>query len=171
MPGIVTTPYKKELPVGSMFTSTGTWTRVTNSGLPYYSHGAAAETTKVVIPIPAPSGSAETGLQLTSIDVPVRVATANLVSVPTATLYRRKSSLAVAAAGTNMVASSVTGTVTGAKLTAAATDRLLTFTVTTPAFDYATDSKMTYNLELKFNCATTSAVRVYDAIAYYSVPQ
>lgn len=170
MPGTVTTPLKKEVGIGNMFVSTGTWTRVTNAGLPYYSKAAAAETSKVVIPIPATNGAAENGLYLTSIDVPIRVATANLVSVPTATLYRRKTSLAVAAAGVNMVASSITGTSTGAKLTAAATDRLLTFSVTTPAYDYSTDAKCTYNLELKFNAATTSAIRVYDAIAYFSVP-
>jgi hypothetical protein len=170
MPGVVTTPKEIQLPVGTYITSTGTWTRVTNSGLPYYSKTAAAETAKVVIPVAVDKGALETGTQLTSIAVPVRVATANLVSVPTATLYRRKTSLAVAGAGTNMTASSVTGTVTGAKLTAAATDRLLTFTITTPGWDYSYDPATTYNLELSFHAATTTAIRVYDAVAYYSVP-
>lgn len=161
------TKYKNRVPIGSMFTSTGTWTRVTNSGIPYYSKSAAAETAKVTIPIQALSADGAFGGQLTTIDIPVRVATANLVSAPTLTVYRRNASLAVTGAGTNMTASSVTGTLTGATITAAATDRLLRFTVTTPALDYGTDSKADYVAELTLHAATTSAIRVYDAIAYF----
>jgi hypothetical protein len=155
------------IPIGEMFASTGTWSTITNSGVPYLSKAAAAHTTKVMIPVPALGQSGLGGRALTKVEVPVRVATAALVSTPTATLYRRNNA-AVAAAGTDMAASTVTTSKTGLTTTAAATDRKITVTVSTPALD--TTNNYSYFLQLTFNTATTTALRVYDAIAFYQLP-
>lgn len=160
-------PFKKKISVGQMLFSTGTWTRTTNTGIPVATKTAGAETTKVSIPIDCISQDGQFGVKLTSIKVPIRMATAALVSTPTAVLYKRNN-IAVAAGTTNLVASTVTTTATGLTVTTAATDRLITVTVTTPALDWDSTSDEDYNLQLTFNCATTSALKVYDAVAYFS---
>lgn len=159
------------IPLGSILKSTGTYTNPSNAGLPYLSKSAAAETTKLTIPL---SGlireDVQFGLILDSIEVPVRIATASLVTNPTATLYKRNVK-AVTGAGTDQTASSVTITKTGFTKSAAATDRKLNIAVTTPALDYTSSNGIDYVLELNFQCATTTALRVYSPIVHYRTPQ
>lgn len=162
---------KQVIPVKSMITSVGTWTAYTNTGIPYIllATTASARTPTVSIPIEIDSTDGQHGVKLTSIEIPVRFGIANLATAPTLTLYRRNM-LAVAGAGTNLSASSITGTKTGLTATKATTDRLLTFTVTTPALDYTTEDKASYALQLWFSTGASTTVRIYDAIAYYDIP-
>lgn len=169
MPNVLTS-FKRQTPIQPSDASTGTWSRTTNSGLPFISKSAAAAVSLIAFPLPVESRAGEFGAQLDGIDIPVRIATANLVSTPTLTVYRRNASLAATGAGTNMTASTIAGTLTGATVTAAATDRLLRWTRTTPAIDYSSDAKADYVAVLRLNAATTTAIRIYNAITYFSVP-
>lgn len=156
------------IPNKIMVFSTGTWTHLTNTGIPYASKAAAAGTSKILIPISLPSKDGQYGIKLTAIKVPIRVATAALVSTPTAELYKREM-LAVAGASADIVASTITITSTGLTLTADAQDRLTTHTISSTEWDYSSSYDIDYNLILTMNAATTSAIRIYDAIAYYEV--
>ena len=89
--------------------STGTWTRVTNSGNPYITKSAAAATSKISTVLPIESRANEYGALVTGIDLLVNVATANLVSTPVVTVYRRNLSKATTAAAANLTAAIVTG--------------------------------------------------------------
>ncbi len=170
MAGTILTPFKRRTPIGTGDASTGTWTRVSNSGNPYITKATTAELSKISTALPLESFATETGCQLNGIDILIRVTTANLVSAPTLTVYRRNTSLANVGGTVNITTSTVAGTLTGATVTAAATDRLLKWVPTTPAIDYAKDSKADYSFELTLRTATTTATRVYNAITYYSVP-
>lgn len=169
MPNQCLQAFKVPINIGAMMTSGGTYALRINAGIPYLSKTAADDTTGIYIPIPIPSVDGQHGAKLKSIEVPIRVSGQNLDATPSVNLYRRNM-LAVAAAGTNLTASAITGTTTGATLTAAATDRLITFTVTDPALDYDTEDKASYCLRLGVNAGATSALRVYEALAYFEIP-
>ncbi len=152
--------------------ATGTWTYAANSGNPYFSKGAADETAVVTIPILLPLMRGEVGVQLDKIEVPLRIATADLDAVVAGTLTQANYYKAVAAAGTNMDTTAVTITETGAQVTAAATDRLYTATISSPALTYtSTVTAVGWQLSLSLNAGATSAIRVYDALAYYTSAQ
>lgn len=148
--------------------ATGTWTYAANSGIPYVAKTATDETSTVTIPIMLPQQSTELGVKLKAIKLPMRITTADLDAVIAGTLYRTNSYLAVAAAGTDQTATSITITETGAQVTAAATDRLYTATVTTPEWSYtSTRTFCGYQLSLSLNAAASTVIRVYDAYVVY----
>jgi len=171
MPGTITTKYRRRISISTGDTSSGTWTRTSNSGNPYISRNAGAGTTKISFALPLEGRDGEIGNRLEGIDLPVRISAANLVSTPTFTVYRRNASLVVNAAGVNATTSTVAGTLTGATITQVGSDRLLSWVPTTPAFDYSKDTKADYVAELVLNCATTTSVRIYNGIVYFSIPQ
>ncbi len=152
--------------------ATGTWTYSANSGNPFYSKGAADETATVTIPIKLPLLRGEVGVQLDKIELGIRIATADLDAVLAGTLTQANHYKAVAAAGVNMDTTAVTITETGASVTNAATDRLYTATVSSPALTYtSTVTAVSWELQLVINAGATSAIRVYDALAYYTSAQ
>ena len=162
--------FKKTLPLKNFITSGGTWNFVTNAGIPYISKTVADTTTLILIPIDVPqSHESGQGVKLKSLDIPIRVATEDLDSTPVVTLYRRNMD-AVTGATADMVASTITCTTAGATVTKDANDRLITLTVDSPALDYDTDAKLSYFATLRLNAKDSSAIRVYDAIAYFEVP-
>lgn len=160
--------YKVNVPINSARFSSGTWTFFTNSGVPYISKTAAVTASRLSLPITIPSVDGEHGVKLKSVEIPIRVATADLDSAPIVTIYRRNM-LAVAGATADLTASAITATTTGATVTSDAQDRLLTVTVDSPALDYTTEDKATYSIDLYINPDSGSLVRVYDAIAYFEV--
>lgn len=152
--------------------ATGTWTYSANSGIPFYSKGAADETAVVTVPIKLPVMRGEVGVQLDKIEIPLRIATADLDAVLAGVLTRCNHYKAVTAAGTNIDTTAVTITETGTAVTNAATDRLYTATVSSPAFSYdGTVTAVSWELQLTINAGATSAIRVYDALVYYTSAQ
>ncbi len=150
--------------------ATGTWTYSANSGIPFLSKSAADETSTVTIPVMLPFMSGQFGVKLKAIKVPIRIATANLDAVIAGTLFRTNYYLAATGGGVDMTATSVSITETGAEVTAAATDRLYTVTISNPDWVHtSTVNLVGYQLSLVLNAATTSAIRVYDAIAVFEV--
>lgn len=159
--------YKRIVSVTSMTFTTGTWTYSSNTGIPKQTKTATDETSTINIPLNFPSVDGELGSRITKVEIPVRITTANLDAAPGLVLYRRNM-LAVAGAGTDLTASTVTTTDDGV-VTAAATDRLWTVTVTTPAWDYTTEDKASYNLLATVNAGASTVVIVYDALVYYDL--
>lgn len=154
--------------VKQMNFATGTWTYASNSGIPYVAKNAADETSVVTIPIMLPALRGEIGVKLKSIEVPLRITTADLDAVIAGTLYRTNSYLAVAAGGVDITATSIAITEAGTSVTAAATDRLYVATIPTPDWDFtSTRTKQSYQLNLSLNAGAASIIRVYDAAAIY----
>jgi hypothetical protein len=148
--------------------TTGTWTLTSSSGILYQLKTATDETSTVSIPIALPAYAGEFGQKLKSIEVPLRITTADLDAVIAGTLYRVNDYLAVAAAGVDITATSVTITETGAAVTAAATDRLYTATISSPDWVYtSTLTKVHYQLDISLNCGATTVVRAYGATVNY----
>lgn len=148
--------------------TTGTWTLTNSSGILYQLKTATAETSVISIPISIDAYAGEFGTKITAIEVPLRITGADLSGVAAGTLYRVDDYLAVAAAGVNITATSITITETGTSVTLAATDRLYTATVTTPAWDYSsTITKCHYQLDLSLPCAASTVVRAYGATVKY----
>jgi hypothetical protein len=161
--------FRIAVPISNMYQSgTGTFTKITaqnNSGVSYLSKTAATGTFYNEFEIPGlPIVQAEYGVDLLKIEVPVRIATQNLNSAPIFSLYR-ESMVAVTGGGTNITASSVGITVvdTGTFL---ATDRLFTITVTSPASDFGITDPA-YTMSCKFNCGTSTVLRLYKPRVYY----
>jgi hypothetical protein len=159
---------EKLLPISvkNMDFNTGTWTFASNSGVPKVSKSAAAETTVVTIPIMIPRQDAQYGAKLKSIKVPLRVTTANLSSTPTITLYQTNRYKAVAAGNVDIDATTIASS-HDAVVTASANDRLITVTVTSPAFENAAGAvnDISYQLVLSIPCAAGSVLSIYDAAA------
>lgn len=148
--------------------TTGTWTLTNTSGILYQLKTATDETSVVSIPIAIPVLSGELGHKLKAIKVPMRITTANLDAVLAGTLYRNNDYLAVAAAGVDITTSTITISETGTAVTAAATDRLYTATVTTPDWDYTSTITLAhYQLDISINAGATTVVRVYGAHAVF----
>jgi len=138
------------------------------SGLEYYAKSAADETGTYAIPITIPRSLEAKGVRITKVELPVRVAVANLDADMTPKLYRQNM-LAVAGASADITATEITSTNDfAAATTFDANDRLCTLTVTTPADDLATQGKCSYSLEIPvINAAAGTTIRIYPAIVYY----
>ncbi len=148
--------------------ATGTWAYSANSGNPYFAKTAADTTSIITIPIHLPFISGEHGVKLKAIKIPMRIGTADLDAVIAGTLYRTNYYKAVAAAGTDQDATTVTITETGTQVTFAATDRLYTATVASPDWVYtSTINNVSYHLSISLNAGATTVPRIYDAIAVY----
>lgn len=154
------------IPASTYKCTTGTWTLTDSSGVLYQLKTATDETSTVTIPIIIPFMRGEFGAKLKSIEVPLRITTADLDAVVAGTLVRVNDYKAVAAAGVNIDTTAVTITETGTAVTAAATDRLYTATVSSPAWVYSsTITKVHYALTLSLNAAASTVIRVYGATA------
>lgn len=160
------------VPLKTMDFNTGTWTYSTNSGIPKYSKAAAAETTVVTIPLNVPKEDIQYGFKLKSIKIPVRATTTDLTSAPTFTLYQTNKYKAVVGAGTNIDATSLT-TSNDAVVTAAATDRLWTVTVSTQAFENLTGAvnDYAYTLTASIPCAAGTVLTVYEPTLVYETAE
>lgn len=161
--------YKVTISAADIKNSGGTFGFNGNSGIPYLSKTAGADTPALWFPLIAPSAhESGQGLKLKSIEIPIRATTQNFNTTPTFTIYRRNM-LALSDASVDNTASTLPCTLTGATVTANAKDRLLTISVTTPALDYDTEDKACYWGKLALDAGTSTALRIYDAIAYYEV--
>lgn len=170
MPATTETLYTVNIPVTTMKFTTGTWTTSTTSGILSATKTATAETAVVSIPICVPRRDGEIGMKLNSIDVPLRITTADLAGVLAGTLYRVNQN-AVNTPGTNITASTLTITETGTSVTANAADRLYTATISIPAYDFTTQDECYYQLDLSINAASTTVVKVYSAVAKFARPE
>lgn len=147
--------------------SAGSWTpNISTDGLIFNAKTAAAETVKVVIPLRMARRSTEGGVALKRVELPYRVSTADLTATPTIQVFRTNYKAGVAPIENNDVAA-ITGTTTGASVTAGAVDRLLAFDVTLPTLDLPVQNRCGYVAVVTFAAAATSALRVYDALAEY----
>jgi hypothetical protein len=154
------------IPAALHFVNVATnWTLVGTSGIIHNAKAAADETQLYTIPINIPRTINVLGIKITKIEVPMRVAVADLEAAMDPTLYR-VNMLAVAAANVDITATTIT-TTNDTFIAFDANDRLLTVTVTTPIDDLATQAKCSYSLNLTLNAAATTTIRVYDAIVYY----
>lgn len=146
--------------------ATGTWTYTNTSGLLYMLKTATDETSVVTYTLPLPRRAGEFGVRLRKIYNLIRVITADLDAVPGSIIYRNDFDLVVAGATGDAATATVTTTDDGV-VTADANDRLLTTTVTTPEWDYATEAQCNYTHQLTLNCAATTVVRIYPPVVEY----
>ena len=146
------------------YTSNKTITRVPSSGVVYMGRAAAASTLVVNIPVnvarrveqsTVDSSSLYGGAKITKIEVPISVATAALVTAPTVAFYRTQDG----------VASTITVTSDLAKATTSGFT-VCTVTPSTVAFDGSKEN-LNYNLQITFQCATTSVLKVAEATAFF----
>ncbi len=163
------TLFTRVIPVTTFKFTTGTWTTATSGGILSASKSATDETTTVSIPICLDRRDGEIGVKLTSIEVPLRITTADLDAVIAGTLSRVNLK-AVTTAGTNIDATAITITETGTGVTANAADRLYTATISSPAYDFTTQDECYYQLDLSINAAATTVVKVYSATAKFARP-
>lgn len=168
MADYITHERKLYIPPSNYRITTGTWTLTSVSGIMYQLKTAGAETSVISIPIPASYLGGEFGLKLKAIDVPLRITTADLSSAIVGSLFLVNDFKAVTGAGTNIDTTAVTITETGAAVTAAATDRLYTATISTQSF-FVTSTVVEghYQLDLSLVCPATTVVRAYGAHAIY----
>ncbi len=159
--------YRQPLPLALHMFATGTWTFTANTGIGYWGKSAANETSVLTLPISLPFISGEQGVKLRSIELRHRIATQDLDAVLAGTLYRRN--LYLAAADTDITATTITGTETGAEVGSDAQDQPpYIFTITDPAWVYSsTITLVDYQFSLSINCGTSTAFRLYSAVAVY----
>lgn len=128
----------------------------------------AGDTTSTIdIPIALPRRAGEHGIKLTGLAIAYRSTTEALDAVPTLTLYRQDYDLVVAGATGDVVATTV-ATTGDAVVTADAQDRLMTFTVDTPEWDYGSETRCTYFARLTINAGANAVVSVLGAFALYN---
>lgn len=145
---------------------TGTWTPTFSSGSSFSLKTATAETSNIYIPLSLERNSRFRGVRLKSIDLYVRITTADLSSAPTLTLFRRDYDAVVAGATGDATVVTVP-TTNNAVVTADANDRLWTVTVTNPEWDLDTEAEATYMLQVTLPCAASTVVRFYHATAVF----
>lgn len=146
--------------------ATGTWTYTNTSGLLYMLKTAADETSVITFMLPFARRSDQFGVKLKSVEIPLRVITADLDAAPTAVIYRNDFDLVVAGA-TGDAATVTIPTTDNGVVTADSNDRMLTITVTSPDWDFTTEAKCNYTCSLSLNCAATTVVRIYPPVVNY----
>lgn len=152
---------------GDFEIAVGTWVVAESSNVVSYDHTDADEAVTVLIPIRIPSNSvALKGAMLASIDVGYLIGTAAADDFATVELEK----VAVGADNVAAAGEAITTTEDGAHDTAAerlaADDHTMTVTVTTPEF---LDDGECYWLKLVIDCAATTVLKFYGAIAHYTL--
>lgn len=155
------------IPHQLMTFTTGTWTNTFASGRSSNVKTAGDTTSTIDIPIPLPRRAGEHGVKLTGLDIAYRNTTADLDAVPTLTLYRQDYDLVTSEAGNDVVATTI-ATTGNAVVTTDADDRLMTFTVNAPQWDYGSETRCTYFARLTINAGASSVVSVLGAFAKYN---
>lgn len=155
------------IPHQLMTFTTGTWTDTFSSGRSSNVKTAGDTTSTIDIPIPLPRRAGEHGTKLTGLAIAYRNTTADLDEVPTLTLYRQDYDLVTSSAADDVVATTI-ATTGDAVVTADADDRLMTFTVDDPQWDFGSETRCTYFARLTINAAETSVVSVLGAFAKYN---
>lgn len=146
--------------------ATGTWTHTNASGLLYMLKTATDETSTITFTLPMPRHAGQHGVKLKKVLVPLRVITANLDAAPTCAIYRNDFDLVVAGATGDATTTTIATTNDGV-VTADANDRLLTITVSSPDWDYATEAQANYTCSIALNCAASTVVRLYPPIVEF----
>lgn len=152
---------------GDFEIAVGTWAIVESSNVVSYDHTDADEAVTVLIPIPIPSNSvALKGAKLASIDVGYLIGTAAADDFATVELEK----VTIGADNVAAAGEAVTTTEDSAHDTAAerlaADDHTMTVTITTPEF---LDDGDCYWLKLVIDCAATTVLKFYGAIAHYTL--
>jgi hypothetical protein len=158
---------KKFIPHQKMTFTTGTWTDTFSGGRSSNVKTAGDTTSTVDIPIDLPRRSGEHGVKLTSLQVAYRCTTAALDAAPSLVLYRQEYDLVTAAADGDVVAATVATTGDGV-VAADAQDRIVTFTVDEPDWDYSTEGSCTYFARLTLDAGASSVVSVLGAFVNYN---
>lgn len=156
----------------SMNLVTGTWTNTHTLGaVPFWVRTVATSNQVGVLSFTVPQKhyDGEFGLYLKAIEIPMLIPTQCLTAVLNGHVYRINSYLAATTAAASITGTSIPLTQTGTSATVfAATTRLYTATITTPAYSYSsTITKCHYNFQMCIPAACTTAVKIYDAYAIY----
>ena len=153
--------------------SAGTWTLTVASNVWSNNRTAAAAAATVYVPVMLPSNSvALQGVQLQSVEIMYSIGTADLTDFASAKLYKDTlQPQAASGSGTLNTATEITavtldaGHDTAAKRKAQDEHRLV-ITLNTPVF---IDNDESYHAELVMDCAAGSVVKVFGAIANYTM--
>jgi len=155
------------IPHQLMTITTGTWTDTFASGRSSAVKTAGDTTSTIDIPIPLPRRAGEHGVKLTGIDIAYRNTTEALDAVPTLVLYRQDYDLVTSEAGDDVVATTI-ATTGNAVVTADADDRIMTFTVDEPEWDYGSETRCTYFAHLTINAGANSVLSILGAFVKYN---
>lgn len=158
------------VPLKDINATVGTWTLTLASNLLSLDKTAADNTSVLHIPVNIPRRADFYGVQLTAVNVFALVTTADLDAAPTMVLSRQDYDLVDAtASATSAVTATTIATTAGAGVvvTADADYRLWSFTVNSPAADYATEAKCDYHAALTINAAAGSVVKIYGVEIQY----
>jgi hypothetical protein len=153
------------IPTTNMIFATGTWSDTASSGITYKGKTTANTTSVVSVLITPPRLDDQFGTKLEEIVFNYRAATQALDAAPTCTLYRVALDT-VAGASDDIDATALTITHDGVA-TVDSNDRKLTVTISDPAYDYSTESRCYYQLDVTLNAGTSTALRVYAAEAKF----
>jgi hypothetical protein len=165
------TGFAQFIPPNVISASAGTWTLAVASNVWSNNRSAAAAAATVYVPIIVPSNvRALKGAQLVSVEFMYSIATADLTDFATAALYKDTlQPTAASGSGTLNTAASVTVTLDTGHDTAAERkaqdEHRLVMTLSTPVF---VDNDEAFHAEFVLDCATTSVVKVFGAIANYT---
>jgi len=161
------TKMSKFIHPGDFEIAVGTWVVAESSNVVSYDHTDGDEAVTVLIPIRIPSNSvALKGAKLASIDVGYLIGTAAADDFATVELEK----VTIGADNVAAAGEAVTTTEDSAHDTAAerkaADDHTMTVNVTTPEF---LDDGDCYWLKLVIDCAATTVLKFYGAIAHYTL--
>ena len=152
---------------GDFEIAVGTWAVVESSNIVSNDHTDADEAITALIPIRMPSNSvALKGAKLTSIDVGYLIGTAAADDFATVELEKvTVGADNVAAAGEAITATEDSAHDSAAKRKAV-DDHTMTITITTPEF---LDDGDCYWLKLVIDCAATTVLKFFGAVAHYTL--
>ncbi len=167
------THFSQFIPPQVITASAGTWTMAVASNVWSNNRTAAAAATTVCIPVPIPSNSvALQGAKLQSIEFMYSIGTADLTDFASLKLYKDTlQPSAASGSGTLNTAAEVTGVTLDAGHDTAAErkaqdEHRAVITLTTPVF---IDNDETYHVEAVMDCAASSVVKIFGAIANYTM--
>lgn len=152
---------------GDFEMSAGTWAVTEASNVVSNDRSAADAAVTVLIPIRLPSNTAALkGAKLTSIDVGYFIGTAAADDFATVELEKVTINTDDVAASGSAVTTTEDSAHDSAAERKAADDHTMTVTITTPEW---VDDQVCYWLKLVIDCAATTVLKFYGAIAHYTL--
>jgi hypothetical protein len=167
------THFAQFIPPSDIEASAGTWAIAAASNVWSKDRSAADATFTLMVPVIVPSNSvALQGVKLNSIEVMYSIATGACDDVATVKLYKDTfSPTAASGSGTINTATEITGITLDAGHDTAAErkaidEHRMIITLNTPAY---IDNDEGYHVEIAFDAAANSVVKVFGAIANYTL--
>lgn len=159
------------VPLKDINATVGTWALTLASGVLSLDKSAANDTSVLHIPINIPRRADFFGVEITAVKVYMVNTTDDLDAVPTLVLSRQDyDAVDATASATSAVSATTIATTAGAGVVVDndADDRLMAWTVDSPAADYGTEATCDYHAALTLDAGTTSVIKIYGVEIEYN---